>query len=99
MPSELDYLFYLYIDVRSAEDYAAGHIVGSINIPFDDLDEWSEKLPSDVLLIVYDQSGFIGDQAALWLINNDFTNAFSMLGGLDEWNRQYGDKYLLPITE
>jgi rhodanese-related sulfurtransferase len=98
MPSELDYLFYLYIDVRSADEYATGHIIGSINIPFDDLESWSDNLPTGVLLIVYDQTGFIGDQAALWLMNNDFSRARSMLGGLDEWIRQYGQNYLLSST-
>lgn len=98
LASDLDYLFYLYIDVRSTDEYAAGHIVGSINIPFDDLESWSDSLPSGVLLIAYDQSGFIGDQAALWLMNNDFSSARSMLGGLDEWIRQYGQDYLLPST-
>jgi len=94
--SGLDQLFYLYIDVRSADEYAAGHILGSINITFDDLESWSENLPSDILLITYDQTGFIADQAALWLINNDFSRARSLLGGLDEWIRQNGESYLLP---
>ena len=96
--SGLDQLFYLYIDVRSADEYAAGHIIGSINITFDDLESWSENLPSDILLITYDQTGFIAGQAALWLINNDFSRARSLLGGLDEWIRQYGQDYLLPSS-
>lgn len=99
LASELDYLFYLYIDVRSEDDYATDHIIGSINIPFDDLETWIDVLPTGILLIAYDQSGFIGDQAALWLINNDFSNTRSMLGGLDEWIRQYGQDYLLPASQ
>lgn len=97
--SNLNQLFYLYIDVRSADEYAAGHIIGSINIPFDDLESWSERLPTGPLLITYDQSGFIADQAALWLINNNFSRARSLLGGLDEWIRQYGQDYLLPVSQ
>ena len=99
LASELDYLFYLYIDVRSEDDYATAHIIGSINIPFDDLEAWIDVLPTGILLIAYDQSGFIGDQAALWLINNDFSSTRSMLGGLDEWIRQYGQDYLLPASQ
>ncbi|MBU1048826.1 DUF1573 domain-containing protein [Candidatus Bipolaricaulota bacterium] len=98
LASELDYLFYLYIDVRSADDYAAGHIIGAINIPYDDLESWSDLLPNGILLIAYDQDGSMADQAALWLINNDFSNARSLLGGLGEWIRQYGRDYLLPVT-
>ena len=99
LPSDLDYLFYLNIDVRSADEYAAGHIIGSINIPFEELESWTDVLPTDSLLITYDQDGTLGDEAALWMINNDFSNAQSVLGGLDEWIRQYGQRYLLPVSQ
>jgi rhodanese-related sulfurtransferase len=99
LPNELDYLFYLYIDVRSADEYAAGHIIGSVNIPFDELESWIDVLPAGVLLITYDQDGSLGDDAALWMINNDFSNAQSILGGLNEWTRQYGQDYLLPASQ
>ena len=98
-PDDLDYLFYLTIDVRLADAYAAGHIIGSINIPFDELESWFDILPTDILLITYDQDGSLGDEAALWMINNDFSNAQSILGGLDEWIRQYGQSYLLPVSQ
>ena len=94
LASDLDYLFYLYVDVRTVDEYAAGHIMGAVNIPFDELESWIDRLPKDVLMITYDKTGSLGDEAALWMINNDFGNARSMLGGLDEWVRQHGDKYL-----
>lgn len=99
LPSELDYLFYLYVDVRPADEFDAGHIIGAINIPFDELESSSEILPKGALVLVYDQDGSLGDEAALWMINNDFSNTQSILGGLNEWIRQYGENYLLPVSQ
>jgi len=91
---DLDYLFYLHVDVRTADAYAAGHIMGAISIPFEDVESSIDLLPQTVLIITYDETGSLGDEAALWMINNDFSSAQSMLGGLDEWIRQFGDSYL-----
>ncbi len=96
--SELNYLFYLYIDVRSADAYANEHIMGSINIPYADLDAWRPLLPTDALIITYDEMGVVGDEAALWLNDHGFGSAKSMLGGLDEWIRQYGVRHLFSTS-
>lgn len=98
LANQLDYLFYLSVDVRSADEYAAGHIMGAVSIPFEELESWIDLLPKDALMITYDGTGSLGDEAALWMIDNDFGSARSMLGGLDEWIRQHGDKYLLTSS-
>lgn len=95
LAGEFDYLFYLTVDVRSAEEYAAGHIMGAVNIPYEELEAWADVLPRNALLITYDQTGTRGDEAALWLVNNNFSSARSILGGLNEWIRQYGETHLL----
>ncbi|KAK4184958.1 Rhodanese-like domain-containing protein [Podospora australis] len=38
------------IDLRSAEEYAASHIPGSISAPFDPISAWSQMGPGDLLL-------------------------------------------------
>jgi len=35
---DLNYLFYLLIDLREPEDYAVGHLMGTINIPYAELE-------------------------------------------------------------
>ena len=95
---DLDYLFYLHVDVRTADEYAAGHIMGAINVPFEELESSIDLLPKDVLMITYDETGSLGDEAALWMVNNDFRSARSMLGGLNEWIRQYGESYLFTSS-
>lgn len=98
LANDLDWLFYLCVDVRTVDEYEAGHIMGAINIPFEELESWIDLLPKGVLLIAYDQNGSLGDAAALWMINNEFHSAQSMLGGLDEWIRQYGASYLFTSS-
>jgi len=96
---DMNYLFYLLIDVRTTDEYAAGHLMGAINIPFDELEDWYDRLPTGVLTIVYDQTGEYGDEAALLLNAAGFAEARSMLGGLNEWQRQYQDKFILTSAE
>lgn len=98
LANDLDYLFYLYVDVRSADEYSAGHIMGAVNVPFEELESWIDLLPKGALMMTYDETGSLGDEAALWMIANDFSSTRSILGGLDEWIRQYGDKYLLTSS-
>ena len=95
---DLDTLFYLCLDVRTADEYATGHIVGAINVPFEELESQVDLLPQGVVLIIYDQAGSLGDAAALWMINNDFENAKSLFGGLDEWILQYGEGHLFTSS-
>lgn len=41
------------VDVRSAADYAAGHIAGSVHIPLREIPRRFNELPRDALLVFY----------------------------------------------
>lgn len=92
--ADLNYLFYILIDLRSPEDYAAAHLLGAINIPYEDLSDWEDRLPKGVLIILYDQDGSLSDKAAQELIAAGFPQTKSLLGGLDEWTRVYKDRFI-----
>lgn len=49
-----------FIDVRTPEEYEAGHIPGAINVPLETVPENVDKLPQDedTFLIVYCKSGW-----------------------------------------
>jgi rhodanese-related sulfurtransferase len=49
----------VYLDVRTAEEYAAGHVAGTVHIPLDQLEErWQELAPyRDRDMVVYCRSG------------------------------------------
>lgn len=70
------------IDIRSPEDYAAGHIQGAVNAPFPKLHEYMDKFPVDKELVVYCKSGQTGGQA-LAILNMYGYNAVSLNLGFD----------------
>lgn len=51
--SEKDYIL---IDVRTKEEYEDGHVVGSMNIPYDEIDQ-NISLDKTKPILVYCQSG------------------------------------------
>jgi len=96
---DVNRLLYLLIDLRDPEAYAAGHLAGAINIPFAELESWIDRLPTDVdTIVLYDQAGSLSDQAVHRLSAVGFDQARGLLGGLDEWQRQFGDRYLFPAV-
>ncbi|HUT87508.1 MAG TPA: DUF1573 domain-containing protein [Candidatus Heimdallarchaeota archaeon] len=97
---DLSALLYLLIDLRSPQAYAAGHIAGAINIPFQELESWIDRLPTEVhTIVLYDQTGSLSDQAVYRFSAAGLDQARSLLGGLDEWKRQYKDNYLFPFGQ
>jgi len=97
---DLGQLLVLLIDLRAPQAYAAGHLTGAINIPFSELEDWIDRLPPEVeTIVLYDQTGSLSDQAVHRLSARGLDQARSLLGGLDEWNRQYGDGYFLSFGE
>jgi rhodanese-related sulfurtransferase len=85
-PSDLHYLFYLAIDVRSAEAYADGHLLGAISIPASTLPLWVNILPRDIILVLYDNTGTESAVQAQTLRSLGFPEARSLAGGLAAWS-------------
>ena len=59
----------LVIDVRSAKEYAAGHIPGAINIPFEDLSRKiaALKVPKDTTIVTMCEHGGRSSRAVVEL--------------------------------
>ena len=53
---------YIVVDVRTAEEYNEGHVKGSINIPYDEIDETTD-LDKTKTIIVYCKSGVRSNKA------------------------------------
>lgn len=73
---------FVFLSVRAAKDYAAGHIEGALNIPFaKDMQKQFNTLPKDKKIIVYCYTGQTAGQttAILRLLGFD---AVSMNGGM-----------------
>ncbi len=84
MQSETNYII---LDVRTAEEFADGHIPGAINIPNETIGtETIEQLPDkEQLILVYCRSGNRSKQAAEKLVNLGYTNIVEF-GGINDWS-------------
>ena len=99
--SDLKLVFYFLIDVRTPEEYAAGHLFGAMNIPLSEfqtnLAAWLPRLPREVPLIVYCKGGARSLQAATILVEAGLTNVLDLTGGITAWNSAFGNGYLYAL--
>ena len=75
------------IDLRPAEQYAAGHLSGARRMDGEQLLKAADTLKKykQKPLIVYDESGSVGGSAARQLKAQGFEQAFNLRGGLVAW--------------
>lgn len=74
------------VDVRTAEEFAAGHIEGAINVANESIGtEMPEALPDkDATIVVYCRSGRRSADAAAKLAAIGYTQVYDM-GGIIDW--------------
>jgi rhodanese-related sulfurtransferase len=73
----------LLLDVRTAEEFAGGHIEGAINIPVQNLEARLSEVPKERALVVYCRSGGRSARAMRMLKEKGYT-VFD-LGGMGNW--------------
>lgn len=80
----------LVVDVRSTEEFAAGHVPGAINLPHDTLTgsepvlkDWKQKP-----VVVYCKSGRRSAIAAEVLEKQGFTQLEHLTGDMQGWEQQ-----------
>ena len=77
---------YIILDVRSADEFAAGHIPSAINVPNETIGtaEISELPNKNQLIMVYCRSGRRSKEAAEKLVKLGYTNIVEF-GGILDW--------------
>lgn len=77
----------LILDVRSSEEYAAGHIPGAINIDFRELEDRWRELPiaQDEAIVVYCERGVRSGVAETTLQEAGFTQVLHLEGDMAVW--------------
>jgi len=75
------------LDVRTEDEFAAGHIPGAVNVPHDQLAGRLDELPSDrsAEVVVHCQSGRRAIAAETILTNAGFTNVRDLSGHMAGW--------------
>ncbi len=75
------------LDVRTQEEYDAGHIRNSTLIPVQDLSKRLNEVPQNRDILVYCRTGSRSTAASEILVNNGFTQIYNMNGGITEWTK------------
>jgi thiosulfate sulfurtransferase len=98
-----------FLDVREADEFAAGHIPVAVNIPHEDVASLADQLPRDQTIVLYCiHSAHRAPQAAQTLGALGFTNVYVLEGGIVAWQANgltirarnaVGPPTILPKTE
>ncbi|MFX1321645.1 MAG: rhodanese-like domain-containing protein [Promethearchaeota archaeon] len=77
----------IVLDVRDQWEYDEGHLCDAILIPLGELaTRISELEPyKDTEIIVYCRTGGRSQTGSLFLVNQNFTKVYNMLGGITAW--------------
>lgn len=88
MISSEDSKKFFLVDLRLKEDFLAGHIKGSINIPIDELEKRRHEIPSGKKTILVDGNGVGAFLGAVRLFDLGIMNVSSLSDGLDAWKEK-----------
>jgi rhodanese-related sulfurtransferase len=75
----------LVIDVRSAEEYAAGHIPGAVNIPYDEVAARISEIDAPHGVALYCMVGPRARKGEAALLGAGYTSVLHLEGGLAAW--------------
>jgi len=73
------------LDVRTAEEFVAGHVPGALNIPHDQLAARLAEVPKDQDVVLYCRSGRRAGMAAEVLAANGYTRLEHLEGDMAAW--------------
>lgn len=75
----------LLLDVRTPEEFAAGHLPGALNIPLQELPQRAAELPGDGDIVVYCESGRRAKLATQALHDAGFKHLRELQGSMRAW--------------
>ena len=73
------------LDVRTPEEYAAGHVPGAVNVPYDQVASRLAQIPKDKDVVLYCKSGRRAGLAADVLAANGYTKLEHLQGDMQAW--------------
>ncbi len=73
------------IDVRTAEEFAAGHIPGALNIPFDQVAQRISEVEAPHGVVLYCMVGPRARKGESALLGAGYTSVLHLEGGLAAW--------------
>ncbi|AWB59197.1 MULTISPECIES: thiosulfate sulfurtransferase GlpE [unclassified Colwellia] len=82
---------HVVVDIRDPASFQAGHIPNAIHLSNDSLPDFLRTADLDEPVVVCCYHGISSQQAAQFLISQDFTEVYSLDGGYTDWQLQHPD--------
>jgi len=82
---------HVVVDIRDANSFANGRIKGAIHLTNENISNFLREADPDFPVVVCCYHGHSSQQAAQFLISQDFTLVYSLDGGYTQWQLQYPD--------
>jgi rhodanese-related sulfurtransferase len=79
---------YIVLDVRTKEEFDAGHLDSALLIPVEELETRYVELAINIPAIVYCRSGKRSATAAALLVSKGFSKVYDMTGGINAWTEK-----------
>ena len=81
----------VFIDVRTAQEFDAGHIPGAvlIDVNSDSFDEMIKMLDKNAVYVVYCRSGIRSARASERINSFGIKNVYNVSGGFNAWQEKY----------
>jgi rhodanese-related sulfurtransferase len=76
------------LDVRTPEEFSAGHIPGAKLVPLQLIEGMLTELDKDQKYVVVCRSGNRSSEASGILANEGFESIYNMTGGMNEWKHE-----------
>ena len=88
---------HVVVDIRDQTSFNQGHIPEAIHLSNDNLPDFLRDADYDAPVVVCCYHGISSQQAAAFLISQDFTDVYSLDGGFTQWQTQFANE--VEITE
>ena len=88
---------YTIVDIRDQNSFLQGHIPGAIHLTNDNLADFIRDADMDAAVVVCCYHGVSSQQAAQFLVSQDFTEVYSLDGGFTQWQLEHPDSVAQSI--
>lgn len=82
---------YVIVDIRDANSFQTSHIPNAIHLTNESLADFLRDVDMDAPVVVCCYHGISSQQAAQFLVSQDFTDVYSLDGGFTDWLLHYPD--------
>lgn len=82
---------HVLVDIRDANSFAQGRIPESIHLTNENLPDFLREADFDAPVVVVCYHGNSSQQAAQFLVSQDFTDVYSLDGGFTQWQMLFPD--------